>query len=491
MVALLVGVGIVTLGMLVVAPDRLGALLLLGAIGLLAVGLGLRSPVLACTYLLVTTLFRLAIPSGTLPVDPFLLAFAGVLLATWAWSRPWERRLAELRVDPITWAIALYIGWNVLSWALPHAYAPGWPRQPHLDFSVPRYLLIGTVMPLVAFLVGRRLFVTERAVRVLLWSTLAAAAYSAAMSVFQFTAPQLVWPTYILQNAQWPGRAVGVFSQPVVNGLVLVVGFLVAVLVASHDGERPALRICAALVGVASVYGVYLTHTRAVWLSFALIVLVGVVVARGFRTGFVLTGVLVAATVAANWSSLASADRGAGGVGSVQEVHDRLNGIATSIWAFQQEPLTGWGIGRFAAVNTHHHQQWSPAVPWERGLGISSHLDALGVLVELGIIGMALWLLVFGLVYARLVRATRRLPSHGPYGRALGLTALLCLVTLTTTGLTVDLRFFDFPNIVVMLFAGAAIGLERERARRADPDVPMSGPGADDVVVPARTPVLG
>jgi hypothetical protein len=41
----------------------------------------------------------------------------------------------------------------------------------------------------------------------------------------------------------------------------------------------------------------------------------------------------------------------------------------------------------------------------------------------------------------------------------------LCLVAQSTTGLTVDLRFFDFPNIIVMLLAGATIGWQREQAR--------------------------
>ena len=130
----------------------------------------------------------------------------------------------------------------------PHAYPAGTPLDPE-PFSVLRFVLIGTVMPLTMFLVGRRLFVTERAIRVLLWSILAAAAYSAAVSILQFTAPQLVWPRYIVENPNWVDRAVGVFNQPVVNGLVLIVGFLVAVLIASHDGERPALRRSPGVVG--------------------------------------------------------------------------------------------------------------------------------------------------------------------------------------------------------------------------------------------------
>jgi O-antigen ligase len=220
-------------------------------------------------------------------------------------------------------------------------------------------------------------------------------------------------------------------------------------------------------VGAASVYGVYLTHTRAVWLSFALVVVIGAAAGRGFRAGFVLTGAVTVGAVVLTWSTFTSADRSAGGVGSVDEVQDRLNTIATSIWAFQQEPVTGWGIGRFIAVNTYHHKQWSPLVPWDRGLGIPSHLDSLGILVELGLVGLISWLVAFALIYAQLVAATRRLSARGVHGRALGLTALLCLIALSTTGLTVDLRFFDYPNIIVMLLVGATIGFARAQAGSA------------------------
>jgi O-antigen ligase len=468
--AVLGSTGAVVLGLLVIAPGQLGLLLLIGAGGILAVALGLRSPVLACVYLLVTTFFRLAVPTGALPVDPFLIAFAGVLASTWLWTRPWRRLSGERRLDPVSVAMGLYVAWNVLSAVMPHVYPAG-PLQQSDEYSLPRFLLIGIVMPLVMFLVGRRLFVDARAIRVLLWTVLAAAGYSALVSILQFAAPQLVWPRYIAEDPNWTDRAVGVFNQPVVNGLVLVVGFLVAVLIASHATERAALRVLAGAAAVLIVYGVYLTHTRVVWLAFGLVVLLGIVVAKGFRTGFVLVGMAAVTAVLVNWSTFTSADRSAGGVGSPEEIQDRLNGIATSLSAFLQEPVLGWGIGRFVAVNTYHHEGWSPETPWERGFGISSHLDSLGILVELGIIGLALWLVIYALLYGRLVAVARRLPPGGMYGRALGLTALLCLVAQTITGLTVDLRFFDFPNIIVMLIAGAAIGWQQQQTHRSQPSV--------------------
>jgi O-antigen ligase len=453
-----------TLGLLALAPAQFGLLLFLGAVAVLCIVLGLRNPVLACTYLLIATFFRLAIPSNTFPVDPFLIAFAGVVASTWIWMAPRRRNLSAVEVDPLLCAIVLYITWNVMSMVLPHPYPPGSPLEPGPS-SVQRFIVIGTLMPLAMFLVGRWVFIDRRAIRVLLWSMVSVGAYSAVVSILQFAAPALVWPRYIVTHPTWEGRAVGVFNQPVVNGLVLIVGFLAATLIVSHPFEPRLLRGCAAAVAVASTYALYLTHTRAVWLAFALVVLVGAVVGRGFRSGFVVTLGAMVLAVASNWSTFTSPDRSAGGVGSPSEVQDRLNTFATSIWAFEQKPLMGWGIGRFAAVNTYHHQQYSPEIPWQRGFGISSHLDSLGILVELGIIGLIFWIAVLVFIYSRLVRATRQLPVGEMYGRPLGLTALLCLVAQTTTGLTVDLRFNDFSNIIVMLLAGAVIGWQREQAR--------------------------
>ena len=67
---------------------------------------------------------------------------------------------------------------------------------------------------------------------------------------------------------------------------------------------------------------------------------------------------------------------------------DRLNSIQTAFWAFAQKPIEGWGIARFQVVNTYHHQQWSADIPWIGGYGIVSHENELGILAELGVIGL-------------------------------------------------------------------------------------------------------
>lgn len=450
------GVATAVAGLAVVAGPRFGLLLFLAAVAVVAALLGLRDPVLATTYLLGASFLRLTVPDGVLPVDPFLPAFAGTVVAAWVWTR--RHGHLQRAAGPVGVVMALYVVWNVVSAVTPHAYTAHYPLE-GTDISVTRFILTGTVMPLAMFLVGRTVFTTERATRRLVWVLLACGAYSAFVSVMQFHGPAaLVWPRFVLEDPQWEGRAVGVFNQPVVNGLVLVIGYLLAVLMASLAREPRVLRVLAASVAAASAYAVYLTHTRAVWLAFAFVVVAGALTAKGFRTGFVATLAVMAAGVTVNWASFTSADRSAGGVGSTNEIDDRLNMIATSVWAVSREPVSGWGIGRFPAVNTYHHQQWSAEVPWERGHGLASHFDLLGVAVELGIVGVVLWTTLLVLIGTQLVAAVRRLRHRAFRGR-FALTALWCFGALLVTGLTVDLRFFDFVNIVVMLMAGAAVGM--------------------------------
>lgn len=449
-------------------PTHFGVLLLLGAVGSALVFAGLRDPVVAVLLLLVTTFLRVALPS-ILPVDPFVLAYLGVVGAWAIWiARGIDR---APRLGAIECAMVLYVTWNVMSMFSSHQYGSVVPVS-GAELSVPRFVLTGTIIPFTVFLVGRYTFDRVSAVRLLLWTILLLGAYSAAMCILQFHGPTaLVWPRYIVESPSWEGRAVGIFDQPVVNGVVLILGFSVALLLAATRSEPRWSRILAIAIAVASAYGVYLTHTRVVWLAFAVVVLIGAASAKGFRTGFVMTGAVVAAAVAIKWSAFTSSDRSAGGVGSPDELQDRLNTAETAIWAVQEKPLAGWGIGRFTAMNTYHHQRWAPDVPWIRGFGIASHFNELGIAAELGLLGLALWLAVLFLLACGLFHAYRVLPADGLCGRRLALVAIMAFVVLVIAGLTVDLRFFDFPNAVVMLLVGIVIGwADRLPADQSTPD---------------------
>ena len=284
------------------------------------------------------------------------------------------------------------------------------------------------------------------------------------MSILQFTGPTAwVWPRFIVdgslsENETWYGRAVGVFNQPVVNGMIMVLGFAVAMLLMSRHSERAWQRWLVLVIAVACGFGIYLTHTRIVWLSGAVVLIIGALLARGYRTGFIAALGITATIIAINWSVFTSTDREAGGVGSPGEVQDRLNMIQTALWAFAQKPIAGWGIGRFFAVNTYHHQQWAPDTPWIRGYAISSHQNEMGILAELGLIGLALWICVLALIAYRLWNAYRTLPDDDLCGKPLAVTAIIAMAILVCGGLSCDLRFFPFATATIFLLAGVAIG---------------------------------
>ena len=223
---------------------------------------------------------------------------------------------------------------------------------------------------------------------------------------------------------------------------------------------------------------IYLTHTRAIYLAFVLVLILGVILASGARAVFAGLLGAIALVVALNWSTFTSSDRAAGGVDSKGEVWDRLNTIATSIWAFKREPWFGWGISRFVAVNTFDHQQWSNDIPWVRGLGIASHETELGILVELGILGLLLWLCVLVPLIGLLLQAYWILPSAGLTGRRLAFVAICALATQLVAGAFADLRLLDFPMCMVFLICGMAVGArDRElAARRPRPPLWWSTP---------------
>jgi O-antigen ligase len=444
-----------------------GQLLVLGAV---ALGLGvlvLRSAPLAAIVLIIVLGLGYAIPK-VLPIDTFWIVFAGVVGAFVLWM---DRNPDRPRgMDAIEWAMALYIAWNVYSMISPHEYTLGNAfTQGHViagaqqsagpPLVVWRLIVVQMLLPLVLYRVGRQVFDRAAVVRALLWVILILAAYSAVMSIMQFSGPTaLVWPRYMVDPNNWPGRAAGVFRQPVVNGWLLALGLAVAMLFLSRRSEPTWRRRFAFVVAIACGYGIYLTHTRAAWIAGVVVLIIGALIARGYRKGFIVSICLVACVVAVNWSVFTSSDRKSGGVGSMNEVEDRLNVNQTALWAFDQKPFAGWGIGRFKQVNSYHHQQWAPDVPWIRGYGIAAHSNELGILAEVGVIGLALWIFLLALVIRRLWTAYRTLPDHDLCGKPLAVTVIMAIATLICAGFTIDLRLVDFPMFPVFLLAGITVG---------------------------------
>ena len=73
---------------------------------------------------------------------------------------------------------------------------------------------------------------------------------------------------------------------------------------------------------------------------------------------------------------------------------------------------------------------------------------------------------MLALIAYRLWDAYRTLPDDDLCGKPLAVTAIMAMAILVCSGLTVDLRFFDFPTATTFLLAGIAIGWS-DRHKRA------------------------
>jgi O-antigen ligase len=477
---LLIAAGVAAMAAITFAgPVRGPTGLLLTAMAV-AVGLGvLGSPTMAVLVLLLASFLRNPVQIPGLPAEPMVLVLCALCVSA---AVAGLRGTIRFRFGWLEAAMAAYLAWNIISMVWPHSFSATLPGTGQ-SISVYRFILTGTAVPFIAYVVGRAVYRGEDQVRRLLLLLLVLAGYSGATSIVQFTGPAaLVWPSYILDSPVWPGRAVGIFNQPAVNGLVMVAGFVTAMFLLWLPNSGWPMRVAALLCAGVCVPGIYLTYTRAVWLVFGVSLVFCALFAKGARTGFVVTIVVALLFLGGNWASFTSSDRRTGGIGSTDEVYDRLNTIETSLWAIQQKPLTGWGISRFTQVNTYYHQVWDQSVSFAHGYGISSHENELGIAVELGLPGLALWLAVLVLLVVHLYQALRDLPVHGLCGRALALLALSMFATYLVCGFTIDLRFHDFANLIVFLLAGVAIG-SADRVRSGDRTPVAGGSGGPTAAV--------
>ena len=439
------------------------------------------NPVAAVLVMLVVEFFRAATPTTGLPAEPFVIAFFGAIGSAVLAAFRRSRGMPQLGVVEL--AMGLYIAWNITSAIAPHEF-PSADSLTGVAMPPWRLILTGILVPFTMYIIGRWMFDRKSSVDGLLWIIVGLTGISVIVSILQILGLSVPFvPTYSNDpSTTWDSRAVGVFNQPVVNGLVMTIGFAAAIYLASQRGNAQWKRLIAYIVAASSVCGIYVTYTRIAWITFGVALLMGVILGRGMRRGFAVVLVGVAVVLAANWTISSSDGRAASRISSESEIHDRLNGAATSLWAIQERPLLGWGIGRFSQVNTYHHQQWSQDINWVRGYGYTSHENELGIAAELGLIGLALWLTILTLVVRRLITAYRAARHPGNAADpGLALVAVIAMTTWCATGVTNSMTFYDFANGITFLLVGVVVG-QHERSRhvsRIEPG-PTTGETPDE-----------
>jgi O-antigen ligase len=257
------------------------------------------------------------------------------------------------------------------------------------------------------------------------------------------------WNLWGQHYGDHPARVVATLAQPAVLGAFVGVGVVVATTVLVWDGPEKLRRLSVVTLA-ATLPALYFTYTRGpILATFAVVVVL--IVARP-RMRLVAAGVAATAAlvVALNWGQISGSSLyRTRGPGETVNVRTRLVLSEASLHLAAQRPILGWGYGQFDTVKNSESFN-TGTLPSKQLYDYTSHDTYLTILVELGAVGLALFLLPLILVAAMTLRALRWTTTSKWF--SISLLGVLGVVALTA--FTTDMRFFSFVPALAWIAAG-------------------------------------
>ena len=335
------------------------------------------------------------------------------------------------------------------------------------------HLVVGYAIPAVLYFVARQSALTERRVMMVHGFLALLGIYLGLTGVAEMTGQwSLVFPRYIADPdiGLHFGRARGPMVQSVSFGLYLGIcstAALVWLPRLSRTGKLAMLLVLPLPLAAAA-----LTLTRSVWMGtgFALLLLAAIVLKERLRK-LVLFGAIGAAAivVAANAENLVGFQR----EGTVDDTRSSATARASFAYVswlmFQERPVLGFGFGQFADAKLPYLADRSTSLNLESIRPLSHHNTYLSLLVELGLVGLLLYLSLLAL-WARYGWRLAQSGRRPAWVRAHGVLVLCALATYSVQMLFHEVSFTSVDNGVIYLLAGMAVGLSYsgKESRRLD-----------------------
>jgi len=260
-------------------------------------------------------------------------------------------------------------------------------------------------------------------------------------------------------NTSWHynfARSVATLDNPAVLGTVLAMAIVIAIIVVFWDGPE-RLRTLSLVAGIGAVPAIVLTYTRGPFLGLFGVAIPLLLLRKRIRlkSAFVLAAAGFALLLA--WSSFSGSTVYQQRLANGRTVRAR---VVIQQWSFKlagERPILGWGYGSFDRVKNSQLFLGTAGVDQAEGRGSTSHDSFLTILVETGIVGLAI-LLAPGAVLLSRAFARVRTPSRERWLLLVGLAVPLVYALSATT---LDMRFFSWVQVIPWLFLGLLRRLTR------------------------------
>lgn len=275
----------------------------------------------------------------------------------------------------------------------------------------------------------------------------------------------LIWPPYV--NDPSFGihfdRARGAFAGAPTQAVFLILLFFTDLFLMRRI--RGPYRYLLAAQAFLAAPGVFFTGMRSAYVAFILCGVVWYVWADPTRMGgtklLAAAGVLVLG-VGVFWTNLAQTRRQTGGVADLPPVLARFVLLAQTWDIIRDRPLFGVGFGHF--VDVQQGLSRDPASLAGRSSGvIAQHNVFLSMAAETGVIGLAVTVAVFWLVFRESLKLYRKVPRAGTgmLNKAFVVLFWVHLANYLTDATFRDCLWDPFCNALFWTFAGLIVGLNR------------------------------
>lgn len=404
---------------------------------------------------------QIGLPSLIAP-DRFLMAVAivSLLFGRVARARP------ALRIEPIHRLMAIIILYAAVSATLAGT----------LLAEEAGYRLVDRlgVLPFLLFLLAPVAFRTAGQRRILLGMLVLLGGYLGLTALFETVGPHaLVFPRYILDEnvGVQAGHARGPFVEAEANGVALF-GCGVACAIAVSIWRRTGPRLLAAAIGLLCGLDCLFTLQRAVWIGAAAGVVLTLAAFAPLRRYLLPTIGVLAIAVALSLHLVPGLQESVNErAGDQMSIWDRENLTDAAVRMVAARPVLGFGWGRFTEAAEPYFRQRAD-IPLTASNGPKGtdilHSVVLSNMVELGLLGGSLWLLVL------LIAVGGAILVRGPPDLLPWRAGLLAFATCWAVVLNVTPLPQAFPNVLLWLWAGVVLSW------RYRPDAPGGYP-------PART----
>ncbi len=399
-----------------------------------------------------------------LTVPRLVFITAGGLILVHFVFRQWRIRY-DRNIMWVMGALLVYVALN--------ATATGWTAQTEEVSSAPYFrFMAGFLLPfLMFFLVYNSTFSERNIGKGLIILTLYGW-YAIYLGYLQYAAIRgyggartFIFPSYI--NDPTFGihfdRARGAFAAVGPQAIFLVLLFYVDLyLIRILRGlYRAAIVVQAILV----VPAIFFTGLRSSYLAFLLCGVVWCLWANRRRFGWsklAVAALVLAILVGVFWGNLSQTDRSRGGIAQRGPVESRKILIGQTWEMFKDSPLTGVGFGHFVDAQQKIKRDPSARVSLYTGVLVEHNLF-LGMLAETGIIGCALTIAVFAVVFRQSLLLYSKIPAtaQGWLCRALVVLFWVAIVNFITDAMFRNTLWDPFANALFWTFAGFIVGYNR------------------------------